>query len=38
MHVCTYVTEKEQTSVVGGLMSAILMLADYIVSSISWGK
>lgn len=37
MYVCTYVTEKEQTSVVDGLMSAILMLTDYIYikSSIS---
>lgn len=37
MYVGTYLTEKEQTSVVGGLTSAILMLTDYIKSSISRG-
>lgn len=37
MHVCTHVTEKEQTCVVDGLMSAALMLNDqvYIKNSIS---
>lgn len=30
MYVCIYVTEKEQTSVVDGLMPAILMLIVYI--------
>lgn len=30
MCVCTYGTEKEQTSIVDGLVSAILMLIDYI--------
>lgn len=33
MYVGTYVTEQEQTSVVGGLTSAILMLTDCIKSS-----
>lgn len=37
MYVCTYVTEKEQTSVMDGLAYGILMLIDhiYIKNSIS---
>lgn len=38
MYVCTYVTEREQTNLVYGFMSAILMLINYIYikTSMSW--